>query len=259
MAGHRPVHRVGGSLYQRRPPLSARQPLLADVLAAPGPLRGVHRYPGDAQQANNCPSDFAKTPSLLGRSSVRHPLVGTGRQTGACFTVKVVLQAAFWDGSSRHSMNSRIFAAYPNACCGSEQQAARDQQVAPGRAYMGGCQPRSVRVCTDLCVRRGPRRAAASRATVLAVLAACGLLADGNRVLVHLAPRTKEDTARLPEVLPGPAQRGLPDRLAPRESKGPEKAGLGAISRGSVGTPASGGRYSRWHPQRVERFPPGTN
>ena len=44
-----------------------------------------------------------------------------------------------------------------------------------------------------------------------AVLAACGVLADGNRVLVlHLAPRTKEDTARLPEVLPGPA----PARLA---------------------------------------------
>ena len=38
----------------------------------------------------------------------------------------------------------------------------------------------------------------------------CGMLADGNRVLVHLAPRTKEDTARLPEVLPGPA----PARLA---------------------------------------------
>ena len=35
--------------------------------------------------------------------------------------------------------------------------------------------------------------------------AACGMLADGNRVPVHLAPRTKEDTARLPEVLPGPA------------------------------------------------------
>ena len=46
--------------------------------------------------------------------------------------------------------------------------------------------------------------------TVLAVLAACGVLADGNRALVHLAPRTKEDTARLPEVLPGPA----PARLA---------------------------------------------
>ena len=34
------------------------------------------------------------------------------------------------------------------------------------------------------------------------MLAACGVLADGNRVLVlHLAPRTKEDSARLPEVL----------------------------------------------------------
>ena len=47
---------------------------------------------------------------------------------------------------------------------------------------------------------RGLRRARA-------VLAACGVLADGNRVLVHLAPRTTEDTARLPEVLIGPAAR----------------------------------------------------
>ena len=51
-------------------------------------------------------------------------------------------------------------------------------------------------------------------------------------------------------------QRGLPDRLAPRGSKGPEQGRFGAISRRSAGTPASGGRYSRWHPQRVERFQP---
>ena len=38
-----------------------------------------------------------------------------------------------------------------------------------------------------------------------AVLAACGVPADGNRVLVRLAPRTREDTARLPGVLPGSA------------------------------------------------------
>ena len=43
-----------------------------------------------------------------------------------------------------------------------------------------------------------------------AVLAACDVMPDGNRVLVHLAPRTKEDMARLPEVPPGPA----PARLA---------------------------------------------
>ena len=65
----------------------------------------------------------------------------------------------------------------------------------------------------------GPRRAAASRATVLAVLAACER-AVGIRVpVLHLAPRTKEDAVRLPEVLPGPAPgAGLPDGLAPHGS-----------------------------------------
>ena len=94
-----------------------------------------------------------------------------------------------------------------------------------------------------------------SRATVLAVLAACGVLTDGNRVPAHLAPRTKEDTARLPDVLPGPAPgRSLPDRLAPRGSKVPRKAGLGAISRRSAGTPASGGRYSGVAPATHRAF-----
>jgi hypothetical protein len=59
-------------------------------------------------------------------------------------------------------------------------------------------------------------------------LAACGVLADGNRVLVHRAPRTKEDAARLPEVLPGPAPARLAcDRLAPRGSKGPKEGRFG--------------------------------
>src|SRR5215510_15041824 len=39
----------------------------------------------------------------LGRSSVHHPLVGRGRQTRACFTVKVVLQAAFGMAVSVHT------------------------------------------------------------------------------------------------------------------------------------------------------------
>jgi hypothetical protein len=34
-----------------------------------------------------------------------------------------------------------------------------------------------------------------------AVLAACGVLADGNKVLLHLAPGTKEDTAGCSEGL----------------------------------------------------------
>lgn len=106
----------------------------------------------------------------------------------------------------------------------------------------------------------GPRRAAASRATVLAVLAACER-AVGIRVpVLHLAPRTKEDAVRLPEVLRTCAGRRLPDGLAPRGSKVPRKAGLGAISRRSAGTPASGGRYSGGGTRkRIERFQPCTN
>jgi hypothetical protein len=49
---------------------------------------------------------------------------------------------------------------------------ARDSWSGCGR-NMGVCQPRSVRVCPDLCARPGPHRAAASWVTVLAVLAAC--------------------------------------------------------------------------------------
>ena len=60
-----------------------------------------------------------------------------------------------------------------------------------------------------------------------AVLTACGVLADGNRVLVHLG-----HTARLPEVPPGPAPARLADRLAPRGSKGPEEGRFGG--RGSA-------------------------
>ena len=89
-----------------------------------------------------------------------------------------------------------------------------------------------------------------------AVLAACGVLADGNRVLA--APGTADQGGR------GKAA-GSPSRTRASAAcligslragqKVPSKAGLGAISR-QCGTPASGGRYSRWHPQRVERFQP---
>jgi hypothetical protein len=79
----------------------------------------------------------------------------------------------------------------------------------------GGCQPRYIQFALIYVYVEG--------LAVLAVLAACGVLADGNRVLVHLAPQTKEDSARLPEVLPGPAPARLAcDRLASRGSKGPE-------------------------------------
>lgn len=57
-----------------------------------------------------------------------------------------------------------------------------------------------------------------------AVLAACGVLADGNRVLVHLAPRTREDCR---ESIQDLRRRDLPDRLAPRGSKGPEQGRFG--------------------------------
>src|SRR5215831_7731963 len=93
------------------------------------------RYPPDAQQATT-----VRATSQRRRHSgpvLRAPSFGWGGR--ACFTVKVVLQAAFWDGSE--CSNGWIpvtawchVAAYPNACCGSEQQAARDQQVAVDRA-----------------------------------------------------------------------------------------------------------------------------
>ena len=92
-----------------------------------------------------------------------------------------------------------------------------------------------------------------------AVLAACGVLADGNRVLVlHLAPRTNEDTARLPEVLPGRA----PARLAVGCSswvKGPEQGRLGAISRRSASTPASGWEIQQVAPETRRAFSARTN
>ncbi len=46
-----------------------------------------------------------------------------------------------------------------------------------------------------------------------AVLAAWGLLADGKKALLHLAPGTKEDTASCKEFLQDMRRRGLPDPL----------------------------------------------
>ena len=57
-------------------------------------------------------------------------------------------------------------------------------------------------------------------------LAACGVLADANSLLVHLAPRTKEDAASCRKPFQDPRP-GLPDRLAPRGSKGPEDGRFG--------------------------------
>src|SRR5205823_582906 len=44
-----------------------------------------------------------------------------------------------------------------------------------------------------------------------AVLAAWGVLADGHKVLLHLAPGTKEDTASCREFFQDLRRRGLPD------------------------------------------------
>ncbi|MGH6802848.1 MAG: IS256 family transposase [Methyloceanibacter sp.] len=46
-----------------------------------------------------------------------------------------------------------------------------------------------------------------------AVLAAWGILADGNKVLLHLTPGTKEDTASCREFFQEMRRRGLPDPL----------------------------------------------
>jgi transposase-like protein len=46
-----------------------------------------------------------------------------------------------------------------------------------------------------------------------AVLAAWGVLTDGNKVLLHLAPGTKEDTASSREFFQDLRRRGLPDPL----------------------------------------------
>jgi putative transposase len=46
-----------------------------------------------------------------------------------------------------------------------------------------------------------------------AVLAAWGVLTDGNKVPLHLAPGTKEDTASCREFFQDLRRRGLPDPL----------------------------------------------
>src|SRR6516164_10190782 len=45
-------------------------------------LRGLYAVPIGRPASDNCSSDFAKPPSLLSRSSVHHPLVGTGGRQG---------------------------------------------------------------------------------------------------------------------------------------------------------------------------------
>jgi transposase-like protein len=46
-----------------------------------------------------------------------------------------------------------------------------------------------------------------------AVLAAWGILADGKKALLHLAPGTKQDTANCQEFFHDMRRRGLPDPL----------------------------------------------
>jgi putative transposase len=63
-----------------------------------------------------------------------------------------------------------------------------------------------------------------------AVLAAWGITADGKKVLLHLAPGTKEDTASCREFFQDMRRRG-PSRLPPVRRVGREPAGRAARSR----------------------------
>jgi len=85
-----------------------------------------------------------------------------------------------------------------------------------------------------------------------AVLAAWGVLADGNKVLLHLAPGTKEDTASCREFFQDLRRRGLPDPLlvvsdgAPGliraiEECFPRALGASALSRPQAAQPAEQG------------------
>ena len=103
-------------------------------------------------------------------------------------------------------------------------------------AGYGGCQPRSVRICTDLCVRRGPRRSAASRATVLEVLAraACWQTVTLCRRICRRGPRRTRQGSGSPSKDLRPAQLARFARSACVTV--PRKAGLGTISCRSAGT-----------------------
>ena len=57
-----------------------------------------------------------------------------------------------------------------------------------------------------------------------AVLAAWGTLADGKRMLLHLAPGTKEDTASCREFFQDMRRRGLPEPATGRERRSPGDA-----------------------------------
>ena len=59
-----------------------------------------------------------------------------------------------------------------------------------------------------------------------AVLAAWGILADGGRALLHLAPGTKEDTASCREFFQDLHRRGLPDPLLVASDGAPGQATL---------------------------------
>ena len=103
-------------------------------------------------------------------------------------------------------------------------------------AGYGGCQPRSVRICTHLCVRRGPRRSAASRATVLEVLArvACWQTVTLCRRICHRGPRRTRQGSGSPSKDLRPAQLARFSRSACVTV--PRRAGLGTISCRSPGT-----------------------
>ena len=56
---------------------------------------------------------------------------------------------------------------------------------------------------------------------------ACGVLADGNTVPVHLPPRTKEDAARLRKSFQGPAPGAACPIFSLRVRHGPEEGRFG--------------------------------
>ena len=86
-------------------------------------------------------------------------------------------------------------------------------QVDPERFGSKGTNHNSYR---SIQLNAGRREVSVLLRRARAVLAACGVLADGNRVLVHLGPHGKE--AGPSRTCAGAA---LTDRRAPRGSKGP--------------------------------------
>src|SRR5205823_5858156 len=88
--------------------------------------------------------------------------------------------------------------------------------IAPGSCAARRGRSNTARRRLPTAASRSARRFARSFAVGPpreAVLAAWGLLADGKKALLHLAPGTKEDTASCREFFRDMRRRGLPDPL----------------------------------------------